>query len=82
MNVAYSQLGLEHFQLVERRPGRFDLLVVSPPRRPADLKAVGATFSRLLDTPEQLEVFPVETIYPEPTGKFRFVKSSSWDRFR
>lgn len=81
MELAYSQLALEHFQLVERRPGRFDLLVVSPPEAPADLTAVGTAFARLLDDPEQLDVFPVETIYPEATGKFRFVKSSSFESF-
>jgi phenylacetate-CoA ligase len=81
MNLAYSELGLEHFQLVEHRPGRFDLLVVAAPDAPADLHAVGEAFARVLDRPEQLEVFPVDTIYPEATGKFRFVKSASFGSF-
>ncbi len=82
MELAYSELEVEHFQLVERKPGRFDLLVVAPPDRSVDLSAVGTAFARLLDEPEQLEVFEVETIYPEATGKFRFVKSASYDQFR
>ncbi|MEA3402343.1 MAG: hypothetical protein U9R79_13990 [Armatimonadota bacterium] len=81
MDLAYFDLGLEHFQLVEHRPGEFDLMVVSAPEGPADLQTVRAAFARVLDEPKQLEVFPVETIYPEATGKFRFVKSASHERF-
>lgn len=82
MDLAHSQLGLEHVQLVEHRPGEFDLMVVPPPGRPVGLQAIRTAFSGLLDRPKRLEVFPVETIYPEPTGKFRFVKSASYERFQ
>ncbi|MGC9319169.1 MAG: phenylacetate--CoA ligase family protein [Armatimonadota bacterium] len=81
MDLAYFDLGLEHFQLVERRPGQFDLMVVAAPEGTADMRTVREAFAHLLDEPERLEVFPVETIYPEATGKFRFVKSASYERF-
>lgn len=82
MDVAYFDLGLEHFQLIEHRPGEFDLLIVPAPDTSPDIQAVRASFARLLDQPRQLDVFPVETIYPEATGKFRFIKSASYDRFK
>jgi len=81
MDLAYDDLGLEHFQLVEHRPGEFDLMVVPEPGKEIDRTTVSDAFAELLDNPRQLECFPVNSIYPEPTGKYRFVKSASWERF-
>jgi len=82
MNFAYFKLGLEHFQLVERKRGQFDFMVVPAPGEKLDRQGIREATSQLLDGPERVGVFPVKTIYPEPTGKFRFVKSASCEDFR
>ncbi len=79
--LAHSDLGLEHFQLIEHRPGEFDLLFVGDESDAPDVGQIRRAFAALLDGAERIEVFPVDTIYPESTGKFRFVKSASYEDF-
>jgi phenylacetate-CoA ligase len=82
LDFFYFRLGLEHFQLVERKRGQFDLMVVAGPSQSLDVEAVRAATGDLLDAPERVDVFPTRTIYPEATGKFRFVKSASYGDLR
>ena len=80
--LAHSIPGLEHFQLIEHRPAEFDLLVVmSEGSNAPGLEQIRKVFTTVLDGAERIEVFPVDTIYPESTGKFRFVKSATYDDF-
>jgi len=81
LDLAYSDLGLEHFQLVERKRGQFDLSVVAQPGEDLDQAAIKSAFSDALDGPRRLDVFPAQTIHAEATGKFRFVKSASYEDF-
>ena len=81
MDFAYFELRLEHFQLVERKRAEFDLMVVPAPGQRLDIEAIRTATSELLDTPRRIDVFPVNTIDAEATGKFRFVKSASYGDF-
>ena len=81
MDFFYHKIGLRQFQLVERRPEEFDLLMVPEDDSPVDEAQVGERTSQLLGKTAQVQPFVVETIYPEATGKFRFVKSASYERF-
>ncbi len=82
MDLAYFRLRLEHFQLVERKRGEFDLMVVAKPGQNLDIETIRTAARDLLDNPRRLDVFPVNTINREATGKFRFVKSASYEDFR
>ncbi len=81
MDFFYHEIGLRQFQLVERRPGQFDLLIVPQDGSEVDKEQVLARVRHLLGKNSQVEPFVVETIYPEATGKFRFVKSASYEHF-
>ena len=81
MDFFYYEIGLRQFQLVERRPGEFDLLIVPEDGSQVDTAQVAERTRQLLGETVQIEPFVVETIYPEATGKFRFVKSASYARF-
>jgi len=81
MEAFYFDHGLDHFQLVERKRGAFDLMVLPAPGQELDLETLREAAGDLLGNPKRLDVFPVDTIYPEATGKFRFVKSASYEDF-
>jgi len=81
LDFFYSELGIDDFQLVERKPGQFDLMLVAAPGQTLDIESIQRTTSDLLDGPPRLDIFPAQTIYPEATGKFRFVKSASYEDF-
>ena len=81
MDFFYYEIGLRQFQLVERRPGQFDLLMVPEDGSQVETAQIVKRTRRLLGETAQIEPFVVETIYPAATGKFRFVKSASYERF-
>jgi len=80
MNYFYSREDTDQFQLCENQPGRMELIVVpanghSPD--PTELKRdLGTLFQHQID----LAIHPVKTIPAEASGKFRFVKSASYQR--
>lgn len=81
MDFFYYEIGLRQFQLVERRAGEFDLLIVPEDGSQVDTEQVVERTRQLLGETVQIQPFVVETIYPEATGKFRFVKSASYEHF-
>ncbi len=72
---------IEFSQLVQRSATNCDLLIVGRNSGRPDFEALADATSNLLG--KQMVVRPriVSTIKPEASGKFRFVKSSSFDLF-
>jgi len=80
MDFLYRRPEVAQFQVIETRAGCLDLLVV--PRNGADLRASGLAeaFGAFLGGGMDITLYPVKTIRPEASGKFRFVQSRSWGR--
>ena len=76
----YSQPGIDQFQLIERSPQRFELSYVSA-GKPLEASDVAEAFQAFSGDPRRLSVREVDSILPETSGKFRHVKSRSFDRF-
>lgn len=71
--------GVDNFQLIEKRRGVFDLLLV-PNGCGLDEPGVAAAFRRFFDPNASVRTFRVKSVKAEDGGKFRFVKSRSFDR--
>ena len=72
---------IEFSQLVQRSDTRCDLLVVEKDTGSTNLSDLADAVREFLG--EEMEIRPrlVSTIKPEVSGKFRFVKSTSYERF-
>ena len=78
----FSQLSnIEFFQLVQRDDTRCDLLIVEKERGQTNQHDVSDAVQHFLG--DEIKVRPriVSTIKPEASGKFRFVKSASYNYF-
>lgn len=80
MDFFYDHRDISEFQVIEKRPGKLDLLVVPRNGHPADHAQLGNRLRTLLADDVDVTVYPVKTIKPEASGKFRFVKSCSFER--
>jgi phenylacetate-CoA ligase len=76
---AYSNI--EFFQLVQRSENRCDLLVVEKARGQTSLHDLSDAAGDFLGEEMQIRPRLVSTIKPEVSGKFRFVKSTSYHCF-
>ncbi len=72
---------LEFFQLVQRSETRCDLLVVEKEQNKTDLQLLANAVKGLLGDEINIRPRLVSTIKPEVSGKFRFVKSTSFQAF-
>jgi phenylacetate-CoA ligase len=72
---------VEFSQLVQRSDTRCDLLVVESDSGHPDLGALAEATSDFLGGEMRVRPRVVSTIKPEVSGKFRFVKSTSFERF-
>ena len=79
MDFFYQRPEISEFQLVEKQVGRMDLIVVSRNGNPPS-EALAQDLRAFLDDDVQVDVYPAKTIQPENSGKFRFVKSCTYDR--
>lgn len=80
MDYFYDQPGVDDFQLIEKRPRRFELLVVPTPGGQLDLESLTRRVAEFLGRSAQVQCFTAKSIRPEESGKFRFVKSCTFDR--
>jgi phenylacetate-CoA ligase len=69
---------IDNFQLVEKTPGRFDLLCVPVIGESFDKANVERDFKSFFDPEAQVKVFTAKTIKAEDGGKFRFIKSKGF----
>ncbi|MFC1824352.1 phenylacetate--CoA ligase family protein [Thermodesulfobacteriota bacterium] len=81
MNHILGWPNIEFAQLVQRSEARCDLLVVEKERGRTRLSDLGDSVSDFLGGDLQIRPRLVSTIKPEASGKFRFVKSLSYERF-
>jgi phenylacetate-CoA ligase len=72
---------IEFFQLVQRSENRCDLLIVEKERGQTNLHDLTDAAEDFLGELMQIRPRLVSTIKPEVSGKFRFVKSTSYHRF-
>jgi phenylacetate-CoA ligase len=72
---------IEFFQLVQRSEARCDLLVVEKERGQTNMHDVSDAAEDFLGEEMQIRPRLVSTIKPEVSGKFRFVKSTSYHLF-
>src|SRR5262249_48966301 len=77
----YAQPGLGWFQLVQRFDTRFDLNVLPDEQAALAPEVLSKAWSDYFGGEARTNVFRATTITPENGGKFRFVKSSSYERF-
>jgi len=78
MDFFYSRDDVGEFQLIEKRPGKMELMVVSSNGQAPDGGQLTEALRDFLDDEVDIDVYPVQTIKPEASGKFRFVKSQSF----
>jgi phenylacetate-CoA ligase len=71
---------IDNFQLIERSKGEFDLLVVPDNGEDLDKEKITQEFNRFFDMNASVRTYAAKTIKAEDGGKFRFVKSKSFDR--
>lgn len=69
---------IDNFQLIEKSKGWFELLCVPAKGTQIDKEKVTREFRMFFDPEAAIKVFVVKTIKAEDGGKFRFVKSKSW----
>ncbi len=79
MDYFYGRTDVSEFQIIEKQPGKMDLLVV-PTNGDLPADQLKGDLRKLFDDEVEVNVFPVKTIKPEASGKFRFVKSASHER--
>ncbi len=72
---------VEFAQLVQRNQSRCDLLIVEREDGHTDLNNLATLTSDFIGGGIQIRPRIVSTIKPEVSGKFRFVKSASYERF-
>jgi phenylacetate-CoA ligase len=75
----HSFTEIDNFQLIEKSRGDLDLLVVPNNGARVDQEGIGEEFRRFFDMNASVKTYVVKTIKAEDGGKFRFVKSKSFD---
>jgi len=75
----HGQGNIDNFQLVEKSAGRFDLLCVPVNGAGIDKNKVGCEFKQFFDSESLVKVYEVKSIKAEDGGKFRFVKSKTYE---
>ncbi len=80
MDFFYHRRDVSEFQIIEKRPGKVDLLVVPTNGQPPSESDLGHRLRALLEDDVDVTIYNVKTIKPEASGKFRFVKSCSFER--
>jgi len=73
--------GILLFQLLQRELDRYEFLIVKEEGYKLDLKKIRDILYEILGD-SKIEIKFVEYIEPAPSGKYRLVKSCSYDRFR
>ncbi len=71
--------GVGFFQLIERTPNDVDLLIVPSKTDSLDAEALTRSTERFLGRTRRVKLRTVESILPEESGKFVFVKSLTRD---
>ncbi|MFX0201503.1 MAG: phenylacetate--CoA ligase family protein [Candidatus Hodarchaeota archaeon] len=70
---------IDNFQLIEKSRGDFDLLCVPSPGASIDKASIAREFIKFFDPDASIRTYIVKTIKAEDGGKFRFVKSKSFE---
>ncbi len=70
---------VDNFQLIEKSKGTFDLLLIPSNGSGLDKEGIAQEFKRFFDASASVKAFTVNSIKAEDGGKFRFVKSRSFD---
>ncbi|MHC4754110.1 MAG: phenylacetate--CoA ligase family protein [Planctomycetota bacterium] len=70
---------IDNFQLIEKNRGKFDLLCVPANGKAIDKMLMAKRFGGYFDERAMVRVYSVKTIKAEDGGKFRFIKSKSYD---
>jgi len=70
---------IDNFQLIEKSRGNFDLLCVPNNGAPLDEESIVLKFKNFFDSHVCIKTYLVNTIKAEDGGKFRFVKSKSFE---
>lgn len=78
MDFFYNRDDVGEFQLVEKKQGKMELMVVSSNGQVPDGEQITSDLREFLEDDVAIDVYPVQTIKPEASGKFRFVKSQSF----
>jgi phenylacetate-CoA ligase len=81
MDFFASFTNVDFFQIVQRDETRFDLLVVEKEDGKTNLNDLSDAVEEYLGSENKVRPRLVSTITPEESGKFRFVKSTSFQRF-
>lgn len=71
---------VDNFQLIEKSKGAFDLLLVPGNGTGVDKEGIAQAFKKFFDPSASVKAFTVNSIKAEDGGKFRFVKSKSFER--
>lgn len=74
----FLRAGLTYFRLTEKNAQDFLLETTS---QPTDSIALEKAFSELLEQDVQLDVRRVKRITPEPSGKYKLIRSESYSNF-
>ncbi len=71
--------GIDNFQLTEKSRGHFELLCVPDHGASLHKEKIAHEFKNFFDPDASVKIYAVKTIKAEDGGKFRFVKSKSFD---
>lgn len=74
--------GIELFQLLQMQPDKYKFLIVRDENYNLDFKQIRDMLHKVLGENSQMEIKCVEYIKPAPSGKYRLVKSSTYEDFR
>jgi len=77
----HGRCDIDNFQLVEKSRGRFDLLCVPCNGAAVDRTSIAREFREFFDPSCHVKAYVVKSIGAEDGGKFRFVKSKSYEDF-
>jgi phenylacetate-CoA ligase len=80
MDHFYSRDDVDEFQVLEKHPGRFELSVVPNNGSPPSDDNLRDHLRSILEDEADITVHTVKSIRPEASGKFRFVKSCTFER--
>ncbi len=79
-DLVYRHHWVDAFQLLEDQPGKFSLLVVANDAGPSNVESLLGELKVLLEDDVEIKPFTVRSIKPETGGKFRPVKSATYQR--
>ena len=75
----HSRRDIANFQLVEKARGNFELLCVPAPGQSVDREGIAGEFREFFDPAARVKAYTAKTIKAEDGGKFRFIKSKSFE---